>query len=159
VTLTGALLYGEVGVTTGLAPSIAATLLQPLLDWGRRRAAVDFARASHHQALLAFSEELLVAIEEVETTLWQEAQQRDRIETLARRVELLEQTVTGTRWRYAQGITDYLPVFTAVRDLQAAQRELLTQRRVLVSLRVQLHGALGGLVPPTQASVAPATAP
>jgi outer membrane protein TolC len=55
--------------------------------------------------------------------------------------------VEGTRWRYAQGITDYLPVLTAVRELQAAQRELLSRRRELVSLRVQLFRALGGETP------------
>jgi outer membrane protein TolC len=132
---------------SGPAASLLGDLVQPLLDWGRRAAAVDFARAFHEENLLAFSEAYLVALQEVETTLWQEGQQRELLSALGERVRLLERTVEGTRWRYSQGITDYLPVLTAVRELQAAQRELLTRRRELVSLRIQLFRALGGATP------------
>ncbi len=132
---------------SGPAVALLAELVQPLLDWGRRAAAVDFARAFHEEALLAFSEAYLVAVEEVETTLWQERQQRALLDALSRRVDVLERTAEGTRWRYVQGITDYLPVLTAVRELQEAQRELLTRRRELVSLRIQLFRSLGGATP------------
>jgi NodT family efflux transporter outer membrane factor (OMF) lipoprotein len=148
VVLTGFAGYVDPSMgAAGPAASALGELVQPLLDWGQREAAVDFARAFHEEALLAFSQAYLVALQEVETTLWQEHQQRELLEALARRVDLLTRTVEGTRWRYAQGITDYLPVLTAVRELQAAQRELLSRRRELVSVRVQLFRALGGETP------------
>ena len=52
-----------------------------------------------------------------------------------------------SRNRFGQGLTDYLPVLTAAQALQEVERELLTERRELVSLRVRLHRALGGHVP------------
>ncbi len=80
----------------------------------------------------------------METTLWQEARQRELVVALERRAEILERTLEQTRLRYSQGITDYLPVLTALQGLQQVQRELLRQRRVLVSLRIRLFRAVGG---------------
>jgi len=49
-----------------------------------------------------------------------------------------------TRNRYSQGLTDYLPVLAAVATEQDLERELITSRRELLSLRIALHRALGG---------------
>jgi NodT family efflux transporter outer membrane factor (OMF) lipoprotein len=122
----------------------ALGLFQPLLDWGRREAQVTVEKARFQDALLDYSQRYLVAIEEVETTLWQEARQRELIASLAEREQLLTRTVEETRVRYSLGVTDYLPVITALQDLQQVQRELLEQRRELVSLRIQLFRATGG---------------
>jgi outer membrane protein TolC len=134
---------------TGAAPasllaSAAAGLFQPLLDWGFREAAVDIAEAAFREELLAFSESYLVAMEEVETTLWQEARQRERIAALAEREEILQRTIEESQVRYSLGVTDYLPVITALQDLQDVQRALLAARSDLVLLRVQLYRAVGG---------------
>ena len=145
IALTGS--FVQMSDPSALAASAAANLVQPLIDWGRREAGVDLAQASFHEALLRFTQTYLLAIEEVETTLWQEARQRELIEALDARRGALKQTVVETRNRYSQGLTDYLPVLTAVQELQEVERELLTQRRALVSLRVRLHAALGGDVP------------
>ena len=122
----------------------ALGLFQPLLDWGQREAQVTVEKARFQDALLNYSQRYLVAIEEVETTLWQEARQRELIASLAEREQLLTRTVEETRVRYSLGVTDYLPVITALQDLQQVQRELLEQRRELVSLRIQLFRATGG---------------
>jgi outer membrane protein TolC len=127
-----------------LAGSGALGLFQPLLDWGRREARVTAERALFEQALLEYSQQYLVAIEEVETTLWQEARQRELIAALEARETILTSTVEETRVRYSLGVTDYLPVLTALQDLQAVQRDLLEERRALVSLRIQLYRAIGG---------------
>lgn len=144
IVLDGSLILDGTGQETTLTALSGLSLFQPLLDWGRRKAAVDAARATLEEQLLVFSEAYLLAIEEVETTLWQENQQRQLVRALANREEILNRTLEQTRLRYSQGITDYLPVLTAQQDLQEVQRELLRQRRALVSLRVQLHRAVGG---------------
>ena len=148
ITLDGSMRYGETPDAATFTAAAAADLLQPLWDWGQRQAAVLEARSSLQEALLSFSQAYLIALEEVETTLWQEFRQRELIDALARREEILQQTVNETRVRYSLGVTDYLPVLTAVQDLQDVQRELLRQRRVQVSLRVQLYRAIGGGVAP-----------
>jgi len=144
VTLDGSFRYSDAGNTSRLLGSTSAGLLQPLLDWGLRKAAVEAARADFEEILLGFSQAYLTAIEEVETTLWQEARQRELLEALRAREEILEHTVEETRMRYSLGASDYLPVLSAAQELLDLQREILEERRALVSLRIQLHRAIGG---------------
>jgi outer membrane protein TolC len=46
--------------------------------------------------------------------------------------------------RWGQGLTDYLPVLTAVVTVQRLEREIITSHREIVSSRVTLHRAIGG---------------
>jgi len=148
ITLDGSLGYEDTSSATTFTASAAASLLQPLWDWGQRQATVLEAQSTFREALLAYSQAYLVALEEVETVLWREARQRELLDALSRREAILRQTVTETRVRYGLGVTDYLPVLTAVQDLQDVQREILHQQYTLVSLRVELHRAVGGTVHP-----------
>lgn len=148
LTLTGSLEYGDTSLASTLTATGAAGLFQPLLDWGLRKAAVDEARSDFRDALLEYTQGYLLAIEEVESALWREARQRDLIEALARREAILQQTLNETRVRYGLGVTDYLPVLTAIQELQDVQRDLLTERRALVSLRIEINRAIGGSLPP-----------
>lgn len=145
VTLTGTFSYAGIGGgDRTLGASGGAGLLQPLLDWGQRKAAVMAAEAEFREALYAFSETYLVAIEEVETALWQEARQRDLVAALEAREALLQRTTDEARARYGLGISDYLPVLTALEQLNAVQRELITARRNATLLRVRALVAAGG---------------
>lgn len=146
LTLTGALGVNDASSIDGGLTSLsaAAALFQPLLDWGRRQAAVDAARAAVDEALAVYTQGYLQAIEEVETTLWQEARHRELIQALERRETIFRQTLEEARVRYSLGVTDYLPVLTALQDLQAIQRDVLEEQRVLLALRIQLYAAIGG---------------
>ncbi|MCC6143512.1 MAG: TolC family protein [Candidatus Hydrogenedentes bacterium] len=143
VTLNGSFAYSDGSSDATLTGIGGLGLFQPLLDWGARKAAVDATRAVYSETLHQFSEQYLEAIEEVETTLWQEGRQRELLDALARRAEILDRTVEETRVRYSLGVTDYLPVLTALQDLQEIQRDLIDERRALVSLRIRLFGAVG----------------
>ncbi len=151
-TLDGSLVYGDTSLASTLTGTGAAGLFQPLLDWGLRKAAVTQARSEFRETLLAYTQEYLLAIEEVESALWREARQRDLIQALSERETILQQTLNETRVRYGLGVTDYLPVLTAIQDLQDVQRELLRQRRVLVTERITVYRAVGGAIPPAPAA-------
>lgn len=151
VTLDGSLIYRDAAGGADVTATGLANLFQPLLDWGLRRAQVEAERARFEEALLAFSEGYLIAIEEVETTLWQEIQQRDLIEALENREEILDRTVEQARIRYSLGVTDYLPVLTALQNQQEVQRRVLEERLALVLLRVQLFRAIGAPTEPEPA--------
>ena len=146
-TLDGSLVYGDTSLASTVTGTGVAGLFQPLLDWGLRKAAVSEAQSAFRESLLAYTQGYLLAIEEVESALWREARQRDLIEALAEREAILEQTLNETRVRYGLGVTDYLPVLTAIQDLQDVQRELLRERRGLVSLRIEINRATGGMLP------------
>lgn len=143
VTLDGSLIYEDAAGGASLTGTGVAGLLQPLIDWGLRKAEVEAARSTFREALLNFSGAYLAAIEEVESTLWLEIQQRDLINALERREDILDRTVEETRVRYSLGVTDYLPVLTALQNQQEVQRRILEERLALVLLRVQLYRAIG----------------
>ena len=100
---------------------------------------------------------MLQALQEVEDALIQERKQAEFLIELERQVQLARDTLREARMRYANGLSDYLPVLAALESLQTVERSLITAKRQLLSFRVQLYRALGGtwtvaLQPPAEAS-------
>ncbi|PWN57693.1 efflux transporter outer membrane subunit [Abyssibacter profundi] len=124
--------------------SVAAGLVGPVFDAGRRAAAVRRADAVLREALAQFEQSLLDAMVEVENALLQEQEQRRHVDALSQRLVASQSLLDATRERYANGLSDYLPVLTALTTLQADEQSFLTAKRQLLSFRVQLHRALGG---------------
>ena len=128
----------------GLLTSLMGDLAGPVIDWGEREAEVHRRQAVVREQLLQLSSAYLTAIEEVEDALWRERHQRELIKALQAELEIAQRNLKETQIRYGQGLTDYLPVLAAVQSLQALERNLLTRRRELVSIRILLYRALGG---------------
>jgi len=124
--------------------TIAANLIAPIIDGGRRAAEVDRTKAVVDELLTAYGQTLLVAFQEVEDALAQERNQHDYIGLLEKQVGLAEKTLDAAQTRYINGQGDYLPVLTALQSLQGLQRAYLTAQRDLLISRVQLCRALGG---------------
>ncbi len=148
ITLDGSFLYEDGPMPSGLVASILGTFVQPLVDWGARKAEVERNRALYVERLAGFTQKYLEAIEDVENALYQERKQREFLGLLEIRLELLERTVEETTQRYANGLTDYLPVLEAVKELQRLERIIVQQQRALLGFRIQLHRALGGSLQP-----------
>ena len=144
--LDGSLAYEDGPTLTGAAGTLLGTLVQPLLDWGNRKAEVARNQALYRERLAAFTQAYLQAIEDVENTLYQERKQRLFLDRLERRRQLLARTVDETRDRYTNGLTDFLPVLDAITQLQRLERVIVRQQRDLLGFRIQLHRALGGQV-------------
>jgi outer membrane protein TolC len=150
ITLDGSFFYGDGSDFTGPAGILLGTIVQPLLDWGARKAEVERSRAVYVERLTIFSQAYLQAIEDVENALYQERKQREFLERLERRRLFLERTVEETRDRYTNGLTDFLPVLDALKEMQRIERIIVRQERALLGFRTQLHRALGGRVKVTR---------
>ncbi|MDT8441142.1 MAG: efflux transporter outer membrane subunit [Desulfuromonadales bacterium] len=124
--------------------SLAANLVGPIIDGGRRRAEVDRTAAVVAQAWSDYRQVVLTALGEVEDALVREEQQRRFLEILDRQTELAGQALQRIRDRYRQGIHDYQRVLTAEISLQSLQRRQLTAHRELLDIRIDLYRALGG---------------
>ncbi len=146
ITLDGSLFYGDGSDFTGPAGILIGSIVQPLIDWGARKAQVERSRALYVERLAVFSQAYLQAIEDVENTLYQERKQREFLDRLERRRRFLARTVDETRDRYTNGLTDFLPVLDALKELQRIERIIVRQERALLGFRIQLHRALGGRV-------------
>jgi NodT family efflux transporter outer membrane factor (OMF) lipoprotein len=129
----------------GLFTSLAGDLAGPVVDFGRRKAEVQRRRAIVKEHLLEFSKTYLIAIGEVEDALWRERRQQELIVALDKELEIATRNLKETQIRFSRAaLTDYLPVLAAIQSLQALERNLLTRRRELVSIRILLYRALGG---------------
>lgn len=124
--------------------SIAGQLLAPIIDGGRRAAVVRARKAAVTESLANYGQVLLQAVNEVENALAQEEQQVRTLEVLTKQLETAQANLRESRARYTQGLTEYLPVLTALASVQAAERSLLDAGRQRLSSRVQLCRALGG---------------
>jgi NodT family efflux transporter outer membrane factor (OMF) lipoprotein len=124
--------------------SLAGSLLAPILDGGRRAAEVRRNRAVVQERLQQFAQTLLNAMLEVESALAQERQAMIQIESLETQLEAGRSALQESRRRYAEGLSDYLPVLTALVSVQRLEQSVLATQRAVLSQRVQLARALGG---------------
>jgi NodT family efflux transporter outer membrane factor (OMF) lipoprotein len=124
--------------------NLAANLLGPVFDGGRRSAEVDRNRAVVDELMAAYGQTVLGALVEVDNALVLEEGQLAYIAELEALVEISTSTLAEARNRYREGITDFLPVLTALRTLHVSEEQLLGARRQLISYRIQLCRALGG---------------
>jgi outer membrane protein, multidrug efflux system len=121
----------------------------PTVQWeifqaGSIRANVRVQNARQEQALDAYEQTVLVALEDAENALTAYAREQTRRESLAQSVKADEQALELATQLYNNGLTDFLRVLDSERSLYAAQ-DALVQSDQTVSLNlVQLYKALGG---------------
>lgn len=124
--------------------SLAANLLAPIFDGGRRKAEVDRAKAAASEALHDYGQTVLEAIAEVEGALVTEKHARRRLESIEKQLELSNRVVDRARDNYVHGAGDYLRVLDARIKHQSLQRAHLTLRREIIENRIALCRALAG---------------
>ena len=124
--------------------SIAGSVLQPIFDGGLRGAQEDEADANKRAAIAAYASTALSALRDAEDNL-------DQVQVLAERELILEnaaeQSGTAyalTQFQYVEGEVDLIDVLNIQQRLFAAERNLVTIRRVRVEQWVALNLALGG---------------
>ena len=124
--------------------NLAANLLAPVFDAGRRRAEVERSRAAASERLHAYGQSVLLTLKEVEDALAQERRQAEYVASLEKRLDLARRLTGRSRERYANGASDYLPVLIALRAEQNLERSELGARLTLIEYRIALYRALGG---------------
>lgn len=124
--------------------SLAANLLAPLIDGGRRRAEVERSQAVAAENFHIYGQTVLEALAEVEDALVQEQRQQEYLLSINRQLELAEQATLRIRDRYLNGAEDYQRILGALLSKQLLQRTQLSARRELFVNRINLCRALAG---------------
>lgn len=124
--------------------SIGPALLAPLLDGGRRAAAVDAAQARRDEAEAAWRERVLAAVREVEEALTRldaaRAREQDAAVAAAGYAEFL--AAAQTQWQVGTG--SLLDLEQARRNALAAEAARLQVQRERVAAWLALYKAVGG---------------
>ena len=124
--------------------SLAANLLAPLIDGGRRRAEVERSEAVAAEAFHIYGQTVLDALAEVENALIQEQKQQEYLVSINRQLQLAGQATERIRDRYLNGAVDYQRVLGALLSKQLLQRTQLSAQRELLVNRINLCRALAG---------------
>ncbi len=145
--LTGSASYGADEwdlVFNNWVATLAAGVTGPVFDAGRRKAEVERTRAVVDERLSGYREQVLEAAKEVENAMFEEVKQLEYIEALERQLDAARNAHEQALLRYRKGLNDYLPVVSALSQLQVAERRLVQAELARLDQRVRLCVALGG---------------
>jgi len=116
----------------------------PIFTGGRIRSNIRVQDARLRQSVLRYRSAVLSALEETENALVNYSNEQSRRERLEDAVRANEEAVTLSTDRYRAGLTDFLSVLDAQRELYANE-DLLAQSRTSQTLDlIALYKALGG---------------
>jgi NodT family efflux transporter outer membrane factor (OMF) lipoprotein len=124
--------------------SLAANLMVPLIDGGRRQAEVERSQAVAAEALHDYGQTVLAALTEIEDALALEQHQQEYLASIDRQLVLATQATGRIRDRYLNGAEDYQRVLISLLSEQQLQRTQITAHRQLFENRVNLCRALAG---------------
>ena len=128
--------------------SLFGSLVQPLFEGGRLRAAEQASVARVEEAAAGWVQSTLAAWLEVEASLVAERHLEDAETALSGAAHEAAAAARLARDRYAAGLGDYLTVLEAERQATAAASRRLATTRDRLLARVDLHLALGGALDP-----------
>ena len=126
------------------AYTLAGNILAPLFYGGQLSAEVDRTQAVKQQRLLEYGQTTLEAFQEVENGLIQELKQKQRVENIARQLELAQKSNRQLRVEFLNGFSPYLDVLIGLDAEQQLRRDYVVSQRQLILIRIALYRALAG---------------
>lgn len=116
----------------------------PLVDWGRRRAAVESRREDREQAYLRYRQTVLAALRDVEDPLAQIDAERRRHAALGRAVADAEASARSIEAQYRAGFVAQDSLLNAETNVLSAREQLATSDAQLRQMTAALFKAIGG---------------
>lgn len=114
------------------------------IDFGRIRSNIAVQNAREEQAVVTYEQTILTSLREVMDALVSFSNEQDRRQKLASAVDSNQRAVDLANQLYQQGLTDFLTVLQAQRDLYETEDSLVQSNRDVSSNLVALYKALGG---------------
>jgi multidrug efflux system outer membrane protein len=124
--------------------SFGAGISWTLLDFGRIRSRIAASEARTLQSLATYEQTLAIALEETEGSFAQFSRNAQRRESLARAERSASEASRLARLRYEAGVTDFLAVLDADRELLSTRDALAQADTANATSLVAVYRALGG---------------
>ncbi len=149
VTISGAI--GSQGQGWGTTPSAGGHIwsfgpgaVWPLLDFGALDAEVDIAHLQAHLQLATYRSSIIQAVQEVDTAFDAYTAEQRRLTGLGDAMIAAQRAVELSNQRYNRGLTDFLNVVDAERQLYDLQLQYAAAQVAQGEQFVQLYKSLGG---------------
>ena len=136
--------FNSVGDRSTYRYVIGPVITWPGLNLGRVKTEVDAAQAREHAARAQYSQAVLAAVEDVETTLSRYRATREQVARLEEASAASSRAAELARLRYSEGATDLLAVLDAQRTELDAQDRLVQGRTDAATAYAALYRAMGG---------------
>jgi len=124
--------------------SLGPAIHWPIFSAGRIRQNIKVQNLRQEQALLAYEQAVLIALEETENALVAYRQAQLRLHQLTEAEKAQQRAVVLAHDRYRSGLVDFLDVLEAERSLYTSQAHLAQGERAVSQNLVRLYKALGG---------------
>jgi NodT family efflux transporter outer membrane factor (OMF) lipoprotein len=124
----------------GFGPSV----LWPIFEGGRLRAAVRVRDAQEEQALVLYEQTVLRSLEEVHDAITSFVTEQDRCKSLQEAVRANQESFELARELYRKGLTDFTSVLDSEQKLHEAQEALVRSETTVTTSLIALYKALGG---------------
>lgn len=115
-----------------------------LLDFGTLDALVDIADLQTHERLVQYREDILFAVQEVDTAIANYAARQDRLKRLGEALVASQRAVTLASQRYDRGLTDFLNLLDAERQEYDLETQYAVADQAAAEDFVALYKGLGG---------------
>lgn len=145
--LTGNIGSSSVGIGSlfdVITGGVFATVSQLLFDGGRTRAQVRSAEAAAQGSLAAWRQQILAALEEVESAAVDLKSARERVVIQNEALDAANNAALLARSQYQAGLTDFRDLLTSENQLLAARNAVVSAQADRASAFVRLTQALGG---------------
>jgi len=114
------------------------------IDFGRIRSNIAVQNAREQQAVTTYEQTILTSLQEVADALVAFGNEQTRRQKLSAAVDSNQRAVDLADQLYQKGLTDFLTVLQAQRDLYQTEDQLVQSNRAVSSNLVALYKALGG---------------
>jgi multidrug efflux system outer membrane protein len=149
ITLTGSYGYDSPALNSlfksaSQAWSFGGSLDLPIFDWGQRKARLDLSKAQQQELIATYQKSVQTAFREVSDALVARHRFEEEIAADEETVNSNRNLAETTELRYQNGVSTYLEVLDARRDLFSAQQALIQLKSNSLQNSVTLYIALGG---------------
>jgi NodT family efflux transporter outer membrane factor (OMF) lipoprotein len=141
---TSAVRAGDLFSASSISWAIGPSISLPLFNQGELAAAVTGAEAQRDQALIAYRQAVLTALEDVENALVALSREKSRLESLRQVAVAYRDSAVLSRDLYQAGTASFLDVLDAERSLYSAQDAVLQSEAAVAADHIALAKALGG---------------
>lgn len=124
--------------------SVGPSIRWPAFNLGRVRAQIRQADARSQAALARFEQQVLLALEDIQTSMTNFSREEQRRLTLYNAAQSASNAARIARLRFDQGLDDFLDVLDAERVLLETESQLAESETTVATNLVAIYKALGG---------------
>jgi multidrug efflux system outer membrane protein len=134
--------------------SFVPNVTLPIFDWGTRFFNLDLTKANQKIALATYEKTIQTAFQEVSDALVARGTLDEQVAAQKRFRDATAERLTLSDQRYRNGVSSFLDVLDAQRDLFSADQTLVQTRLARLTNTIDLYTALGGGLQEHNATVA-----